>query len=107
MDINVKEFCTPATTFLCFSIAWFIYCLFELNLTGAVIAIIFGALGVAALEFLCKNLNAAVSWVLLLLPLIYITVVAGMFAYTKTIARLQSSVLPGCQGAFCLKGRAY
>ena len=92
---------------MCFAVAWTIYCFFELNLTGALIAIVFGILGVAALEFLCRNLSPVVSWVLLSLPLIYITIVAGMFAYTKTIARLQTSVLPGCQGAFCMKGRAY
>jgi hypothetical protein len=92
---------------MCFAIAWTIYCFFELNLTGALIAIVFGILGVAALEFLCRNLSPVVSWVLLSLPVIYITIVAGMFAYTKTIARLQTSVVPGCQGAFCMKGRAY
>jgi len=92
---------------MCFAIAWTIYCFFELNLTGALIAIVFGILGVAALEFLCRNLSPVVSWILLSLPLIYITIVAGMFAYTKTIARLQTSVVPGCQGAFCMKGRAY
>jgi hypothetical protein len=92
---------------MCFAVAWTIYCFFELNLTGALIAIVFGILGVAALEFLCRNLSPVVSWVLLSLPLIYITIVAGMFAYTKTIARLQTSVVPGCQGAFCMKGRAY
>lgn len=92
---------------MCFAVAWTIYCFFELNLTGALIAIVFGILGVAALEFLCRNLSPVVSWVLLSLPVIYITIVAGMFAYTKTIARLQTSVLPGCQGAFCMKGRAY
>jgi hypothetical protein len=105
--MDVKEFCTPATTYMCFAVAWTIYCFFELNLTGALIAIVFGILGVAALEFLCRNLSPVVSWVLLSLPLIYITIVAGMFAYTKTIARLQTSVVPGCQGAFCMKGRAY
>jgi hypothetical protein len=92
---------------MCFAVAWTIYCFFELNLTGALIAIVFGILGVAALEFLCRNLSPVVSWVLLSLPVIYITIVAAMFAYTKTIARLQTSVLPGCQGAFCMKGRAY
>ena len=92
---------------MCFAVAWTIYCFFELNLTGALIAIVFGILGVAALEFLCRNLSPVVSCVLLSLPLIYITIVAGMFAYTKTIARLQTSVVPGCQGAFCMKGRAY
>lgn len=92
---------------MCFAVAWTIYCFFELNLTGALIAIVFGILGVAALEFLCRNLSPVVSWILLSLPLIYITIVAGMFAYTKTIARLQTSVVPGCQGAFCMKGRAY
>lgn len=107
MDFDFKLLCVPALTFLCFSIAWAIYCFFELNLTGALLAIVFGALGVAALEFLCRNLSPVVAWTLLGLPLVYITVVAGMFAYTKTIARLQSSVLPGCHGAFCLKGRAY
>jgi len=107
MDFDFKLLCVPALTFLCFSIAWSIYCFFELNLTGALLAIVFGALGVAALEFLCRNLSPVVAWTLLGLPFVYITVVAGMFAYTKTIARLQSSVLPGCHGAFCLKGRAY
>ena len=105
--MDIKELCTPATTYMCFVVAWTIYCFFEMNLTGALIAIVFGILGVAALDFLCRNLSPIVSWVMLSLPLIYITVVAGMFAYTKTIARLQTSVLPGCQGAFCMKGRAY
>jgi hypothetical protein len=107
MDFDLKILCAPALTFMCFSIAWSIYCIFELHITSAVIALLFGAVGVASLEFLCRNLSPVVAWVLLSLPLIYITVVAGMFAYTKTIARLQSSVLPGCQGAFCMKGRAY
>jgi hypothetical protein len=107
MDFNIKAFCTPALVYLCFAVAWTIYCFFELHLTGALTAILFGALGTAALEFLCRSLNPAVSWILLALPLVYITVVAGMFATTKTIARLQSSVLPGCSGGFCLKGRAY
>lgn len=105
--MDIKELCTPATTYMCFAVAWTIYCFFEMNLTGALIAIVFGILGVAALDFLCRNLSPVVSWVMLSLPLIYITVVAGMFAYTKTIARLQTSVLPGCHGAFCMKGRAY
>jgi len=107
MDFNIKAFCSPALVYLCFAVAWTIYCFFELNLTGALVAILFGALGTAALEFLCRNLNPFVAWILMALPLVYITVVAGMFAYTKTIARLQSSVLPGCSGGFCLKGRAY
>jgi hypothetical protein len=105
--MDIKELCTPATTYMCFAIAWTIYCFFEMNLTGALIAIVFGILGVAALDFLCRNLSPVVSWIMLTLPLIYITVVAGMFAYTKTIARLQTSVLPGCKGDFCMKGRAY
>jgi hypothetical protein len=107
MDFDLKLLCAPALTFLCFSLAWAIYSIFELHLTGALIAVLFGILGVAALEFLCRNLSPVVAWTLLALPLVYITVVAGMFAYTKTIARLQSSVLPGCQGSFCIKGHSY
>jgi len=101
------KLCPPAMVFASFSVAWIIYSFFTLNFFSVIYAIFVGIAGVAALEFLCSNLNPIVSWVLLSLPLIYITVVAAMFGYTGEVALLKTKIMPGCQGDFCMKGRVY
>ena len=94
----------PAMTFGSFAIAWIIYSIFSLNFYSVIYAILTGVIGVAALEFLSRFTNPIVGWVLLSIPLIYIIVVAAVFGSTFTLANLNTRIMPGCQGAFCMKG---
>jgi hypothetical protein len=105
MDYLKGGLCPPSMTYLCFVIAWVIYSTISLNLFSAIYAIVTGALGVLALEFLCRTTNPIVSWVLLSLPLIYIVVVAAMFGYTYSLANMKIRVGDGCDGSWCMNGK--
>jgi len=104
MNANNVKLCAPAITYLAFTAAWIIYSTLSLNFFSVLYAIFAGILGVLGLEFLCRKLNPVVAWVLLAVPIVYMAVVAGLFAYTGTLTTLRSTISPTCHGSFCLKG---
>lgn len=101
----VKDFCTPATIYMCFAIAQIIYAVMSFDFFGAAKWAIVGAIVVAAFNFLCKAVSPVVSWVLLFLPLIFIAVIAALFGFTYSMATMKTRIDSGCQGEWCMKGK--
>jgi hypothetical protein len=84
--------CAPSILFLVLGIIVIIMFLFhKVHVVTLLIQIVFIAFWTFILNFLCQNDFTVVSWILLLLPFIFITlmVIAGVFISKKTVDFLE------------------
>jgi hypothetical protein len=101
----VQEMCTPATIYMCFAIAQIIFSVMNFDFWGGIKSAVVGVIVVAAFNFLCKAVSPVVSWVLLLMPLIFVAVIAALFGFTYSMATMKTRIDTGCQGDWCMKGK--
>ena len=71
MVFSINNLCRPATIYFWLALVGILWSLVKLQFISAIISFIFVLLWTAFLDYLCGKGYSKISWVLLLLPLIF------------------------------------
>ena len=71
MVFSINNLCRPATIYFWLALVGISWYLVKLQFISAIISFIFVLLWTAILDYLCSKGYSTISWVLLLLPLIF------------------------------------
>ena len=71
MVFSINNLCRPATIYFWLALVGILWSLVKLQFVSAIFSFIFVLLWTALLDYLCSKGYSTISWVLLLLPLIF------------------------------------
>ena len=84
MVFSINNLCRPATIYFWLALVGISWYLVKLQFISAIISFIFVLLWTALLDYLCSKGYSTISWVLLLLPLIFAVIAEFKLLKTQT-----------------------
>jgi hypothetical protein len=91
MVFSINNLCRPATIYFWLALIGILWSLVKFKFVSAIFSLFFVLLWTALLDYLCGKGYSTISWVLLLLPLIFAIIAEFQLLQTKPQKKQTSS----------------